>query len=127
MSVQDVAVTKVLVCGSRDFSNEFAASLIIDAFVRDNIPKGSIVIHGNARGGDRIAALSASRHGSEVVACDADWETYGKRAGFIRNLEMLDMNPDWVVGFWNGTSKGCRHTLGEAEKRGIRTTTVLIS
>lgn len=120
-------MTKVLVCASRDFNNEFAASMIIDSFIRDNIPRGSTVIHGNARGGDRMAAASAARHGSDVVAFDADWDTYGKRAGFIRNLEMLDEKPDWVVGFWNGSSKGCKHTLNEAEKRGIQTTVVLIA
>ncbi len=119
-------MTKFLICGSRDFSDSFRANLFIDTFIKEYVPAGSIVMHGNARGADRMAASSAARHGCDVVAYDADWDTHGKRAGFIRNLEMLDANPDRVIAFWNGGSKGTSHTISEAEKRGIPTTVVQI-
>jgi hypothetical protein len=49
----------------------------------------------------------------------ADWERYKRRAGIIRNLEMLDQEPDLVIAFWDGKSRGTAHTIGEARRRGI--------
>jgi hypothetical protein len=115
-----------LICGSRDFSNPFMASIWIDAYLRSMLKRGDIVIHGNARGADRISAESAERAGCTVLAYEADWETHGKRAGIIRNLEMLDANPDMVIAFWTGKSKGTKHTISEAEKRGIHTIVIEI-
>ena len=44
-------------------------------------------------------------------------DKYGKRAGFIRNCEMVDCC-DGVVVFWDGKSKGTKHTIDYASKRG---------
>ena len=32
----------------------------------------------------------------------ADWKSYGKSAGMMRNRIMLDQEPDYVVGFFGG-------------------------
>lgn len=117
---------KILVCGSRNFENEFMASIWIDAYVKKMIPPGSIVMHGNARGADRIAAESAERHGSETVPFDADWKKHGNRAGILRNIEMLNAKPDRVVAFHNGKSKGTKFTIDEARERGIPVEVVII-
>lgn len=109
---------KVIVCGSREFSNPFAASLTIDARIAA-LPPGSEIIHGAARGADQHAAETAARHGHTATAYPADWDRFGKRAGIIRNLAMLDLVPDLVIAFWNGTSRGTAHTIAEAGKRGI--------
>lgn len=111
---------KVLVCGSRDFDNEFTASLTINHRMGQLEP-GTIVIHGSARGTDRIAAEVAERAGCDVRAFPADWENLGKQAGVIRNLTMLAEQPDLVIAFWNGSSPGTSHTVTEARKRGILT------
>ena len=121
-----VTVKKILVCGSRNFQNEFMASIFIDAYVKKSIPPGSIVLHGNARGADQIAAESAERHGSETVPYDADWKRHGNRAGILRNIEMLDAKPDSVLAFWNSKSKGTKHTIDEARARGIPVEVVII-
>ena len=49
----------------------------------------------------------------------ADWDTYGKQAGFIRNIQMLDEKPDLVIAFQKNASRGTQHTINEARKRGI--------
>jgi hypothetical protein len=46
------------------------------------------IIHGAARGADRMADSWANAHGIEVVVCPA-WDRQGKAAGPIRNDEML--------------------------------------
>ena len=109
---------KVLVCGSRHFENPFAISLAIHKRLSE-LPDDATVIHGDAPGADRMADQSAKARGLNVVAVPADWKTHGKRAGVLRNIAMLDMNPVLVLAYWNGTSNGTAHTISEARKRGI--------
>lgn len=107
--------SRVLVCGSRDFEPE---SRIVTAIGR--LPSSVTIIHGDARGADRIAARVAESLGMNVEAYPADWKKYGRRAGIERNLLMLDgADPDYVIAFWDGKSRGTAHTIREAEKRGL--------
>lgn len=76
-------------------------------------------MHGTARGADRLAAGYADSLGLEVEHYPADWKRHGKRAGILRNLEMLDAEPSLVIAFWNGRSCGTKHTIDEARRRGI--------
>lgn len=108
----------VVVCGSRDFANPFVMALAIDARIAA-LPAGTTVIHGDARGADRIAAEAAARHGHTVRAMLADWDRHGRRAGIVRNLAMLDLRPDLVVAFWDGSSRGTAHTISVARQRGL--------
>ncbi len=106
---------RILVCGSRDFKPE---SRIVSRI--GQLPRGTTVIHGDARGADRIAARVAESLGMEVEAYPADWKRLGRRAGIERNLLMLDgADPDRVIAFWDGKSRGTAHTIREAEKRGL--------
>jgi hypothetical protein len=109
---------KVLVCGSRRFANPFAVSLHADRRMAE-LPDGSIVIHGDAHGADRIAAQAAARHGHTIRPFPADWENDGRRAGIVRNLRMLNERPELVIAWWDGESRGTAHTITEARKRGI--------
>lgn len=86
------------------------------------LPPNATIIHGDAAGADKTAAWLAEDFGFSVEAfpvTDSDWQQYGKRAGILRNLTMLDTEPDLVLAFWDGKSKGTRHTIEEARKRGI--------
>ena len=109
---------KVLVCGSRSWANIEAI-----ADVLRTLPRGSEVIHGGARGADRLAATCAQALGLTVTEYPADWSN-GKRAGLARNLVMLDQRPDVVLAFWDGRSTGTLHTITEAVRRSIPVTIV---
>ena len=105
---------RVLVCGSRDWTDEtriFQQLLLL--------PPGTEIITGAARGVDRIAADNARLLEFPVREFPADWNRHGRSAGFIRNNEMLNEDPDLVIAFWDGQSRGTAHTIREAEKRGI--------
>ena len=79
------------------------------------------IIHGDAKGADKAADRCAKKWGWTVERYPADWNTYGKSAGIIRNTQMLDLQPDKVIAFWDGKSRGTLHTITEAQKRGIET------
>ena len=103
---------RVLICGSRTWTDVEA---IRDCLV--NLPVNTTVIHGGALGADSLAGAVAQILGLKIEVYPADWEKYGKNAGFKRNLEMLDTKPDLVLAFWDGKSKGTAHTVGHAQAR----------
>lgn len=104
----------VVVCGSRSWRDEKA--------IRERLrqlPQGSTVIHGAARGADVIAGKVAKELGLRVIECPADW-SQGRSAGYKRNREMIEKyRPDFVLAFWDGKSRGTQHTMRLAEDRGI--------
>jgi hypothetical protein len=112
---------KVLVCGSRDWTDPepIRARLqrIIELWPWDL--DEPTVIHGDARGADTLAAGIALDLGFWVEAFPADWQTHGRRAGYLRNLLMLDQAPDLVLAFQRNGSRGTQHTIDQARKRGI--------
>lgn len=105
---------RVLVCGSRDWQGEDAIRRRIDA-----LPAATTVIVGGAPGADWWAELRAELRGLPVEVFKADWRRYGKKAGPIRNLQMLDQDPDLVIAFQRKRSRGTQHTIDEARRRGI--------
>ena len=114
---------RILVCGSRSFNDE----LIFLPWMRDivNMSVDTVeIISGGAQGADAMAEKFADENGYPKTVVRPDWETDGKSAGIKRNLEMLDMNPDIVVAFWDGKSRGTQHTLIEAMKR--KTPTLMV-
>lgn len=108
---------KVLICGSRDWPS---ITPIHDR-VRDLIAeRGPFeVIHGGARGADSMAGLVAEWCRLPCTALNADWDRYGKRAGIIRNLQMLDLEPDLVLAFRVNGSRGTTHMIEAAKKAGV--------
>lgn len=104
----------VLVCGSRSWND---ADAIRERLAQ--LPRGARIIHGGARGADRIAATVARSLGIPETAYLPDWIAEPRRAGILRNLVMLDQRPDYVIAFWDGLSTGTGHTVKAARERGI--------
>jgi hypothetical protein len=113
---------RVLVCGSRDWGD---LQTILKRLKQ--LPSDAVVIHGAAsrkidgveQSADMIADEVAYWHlGLKTERYPADWSC-GKRAGFDRNLQMLDTNPDLVIAFQRNRSRGTQHTIDNARERGI--------
>jgi len=85
------------------------------------LPSDTEIIVGCARGVDRQVAALAEQMGYKYEVFFADWEQHGKAAGPIRNNVMLDQKPDLVIAFHPNLeeSKGTKHCVTEAKKRGI--------
>jgi len=109
---------KVVVCGGREWSNRKAI------FTRlYDLPSDSIVVEGGCHGADTMAREVALDLGLEAVTFWAAWKKYGPSAGPRRNIKMLDTGPGLVIAFHDdlSQSKGTKHIVGEARKRGIET------
>lgn len=119
----------VLVCGSRTLADNpyYRATVArrIDTLPAGEYLRPTIVMHGGAPGPDRWAAQAASRRNLLAREYLPDWERHGKKAGILRNLEMLDQGPDLVIAFWDGESRGTKHTIDGARRRGIPVEVIL--
>jgi hypothetical protein len=83
------------------------------------LPAGTIIISGGARGIDTLAAEYGRRYGFEVRIYPAEWAKHGRGAGMIRNAQMVD-DADQIIAFWDGESRGTRNTIERAERAGKR-------
>jgi hypothetical protein len=114
-----------LCCGSRlqvKGRAEFDESVLLweSIYTRlRTLPPQTEVIHGGAQGVDQLCGKAAGLLGLAVTVFPADWEAHGKRAGVLRNLQMLDQWPDVVLAWWDGVSRGTLHTIVQAQKRKI--------
>ncbi len=107
---------KVLVTGSRNWTDKEAVEINIAR------TKPDIIIEGGARGADTIAKEYAHKTFRKVIEVKAEWDKYGKKAGAIRNAEMIAMKPDVVLAFSTDLSKdkGTRDTVNKALQKGIK-------
>ena len=109
-------MTRVLVCGGRDFSDTALAYSVLDKLHKDRLI--GVVIEGDARGADRIAGYWARKNRIENLKYPADWDKIGRRAGLARNRQMLrEGKPDVVVAFPGGS--GTAHMVRIAKEAGV--------
>lgn len=78
------------------------------------------IVSGGARGADSLAKKLSGDIGCHYVEYPADWDTHGKSAGYIRNKDIVD-HADIVVAFWDGKSKGTKHTIDIANSQQVLT------
>jgi len=108
---------RVIVAGGRDFDDYDLLEAKMD-YLLQNKTESIVVVCGEARGADSLGKRYAKEHGYKIHSFPADWETNGKRAGFIRNVEMAE-NADALVAFWDGQSKGTKHMIDTAKTHGL--------
>jgi hypothetical protein len=106
---------RVLVCGGRNFCDE----LLLEKTLTSLQPKPTVIIHGGARGADTLADIWAAKHGIPRDVYYANWDKYDRRAGPIRNSQMLkEGKPDLVVAFDGGI--GTADMVNKALRAGVR-------
>lgn len=99
---------KLAIVGSRTF-NDYDK---LCSFIMENYDINEIthIVSGGARGADRLGEKFAKEHGIQLIVHPAEWDKYGKRAGFIRNVYIID-DCDSCVCFWDGESHGTKHDI----------------
>jgi hypothetical protein len=81
--------------------------------------KPTVVLSGTARGADTLGEQWAKRNNIPVERYPADWDTHGKRAGFLRNWRMARKG-DALIALWDGLSRGTEQMIAAANYYGIR-------
>lgn len=106
----------VIIAGSRSFVGPAAQKRLyeyMDWFNRVYFPIA--VVCGMAAGADMLGREWAISRGIHVLEFPADWDRYGKAAGYRRNEEMARWATDCVC-FWDAKSVGTRHMIDIAVK-----------
>jgi len=101
---------KVAIVGSRSFNDYGTLKAVIEMTCQTYGIEIDTIVSGGARGTDRLGEMFAKEKGYETLIFPADWDKYGKRAGFIRNVEIID-NCDACIAFWDGESHGTKHDI----------------
>ena len=112
---------KVIIAGGRDFTNATVMATVLnnlqDVDHAIEIEKLTLIC-GMARGADITAYGLFKEAGLPIEEYPADWNQYGKQAGFIRNTQMANV-ADMVIAFWDGKSRGTAHMIDTARKHNL--------
>ena len=117
---------KLIIAGSREFTDY---ELLTEMLAAKDLNADTVteVVSGCARGADRLGEKWAGAQGIPIARFPANWDSYGKRAGYVRNSEMAEYADACIV-FWNGSSKGTKHMIDIAKrKQGMRWITVTVT
>lgn len=108
---------KVLICGDRAYKNKGRIKFALQTLER--LPDE--IYQGGCSGADTLAREIGEELKIFVKEFPADWKTHGNSAGFKRNIEMLNHQPDQVFAFHDNfkSSKGTKHTVLESLRRNI--------
>lgn len=113
---------KVIICGSRDFTNYDLLKKKCDKILEKRKEKGEeiVIISGCSRGADTLGEKYAKENGYEVLRFPADWEKYKKRAGYIRNEKMAE-EANACIAFLQDDKecKGTKNMISIARKKNL--------
>ena len=115
---------KLIIAGSRGFTSYETLKTHLHKLGLDN--KELTVISGCARGADQLGERWAQELGKPVIRMPADWDKYGKSAGYKRNEEMARIATH-LVAFWDGSSRGTKHMIDLADKYNLLSNVEIIS
>ena len=94
---------RIIVAGSRGFNYYSLLESKLDFYIDSH--QSVQIVSGTARGADQLGEEYAKNRGFPVERFPADWNKYGKRAGYIRNEQMAKYATHAVI-FWDGSSNG---------------------
>ena len=127
---------RIIIAGGRDFDDyEKLHNEVFNVLVDLNMKyKNKIsdtmrfeIISGKAKGADLLGEKFAKEYKVKLTLFPADWDKYGKSAGYRRNAEMakyaVEGKEQGVIGvliaFWDGKSKGTKSMIDLAKRYGL--------
>lgn len=76
------------------------------------------IVSGTANGADKLGERYATDRSYPITKFPADWNCYGKSAGYRRNSDMAKYS-DMLIAFWDGKSKGTEHMINLAKTNNL--------
>lgn len=104
---------KTIIAGSRNF-NDYG---LLEAICNDcgNI---SEIVSGTAKGADSLGERYGKEYKIPIKRFPADWNKFGKKAGYLRNKKMAEYADACIV-FWDGESKGTKLMIDLAHRNSL--------
>lgn len=110
----------IAVIGSREFNDYHLLETTVDAFLKERACEEITIVSGGARGADSLAEQYARNRRLPLIIKRADWSSYGKKAGYLRNVEMANI-ADVCIGFIVNFSPGASMMINLCKERNIET------
>lgn len=108
---------RVIIAGGRDFTDYNKLCEVCDTgFSGCGVIE---IVSGMAKGADLLGERYAIERGHQIKRFPADWDKYGKGAGYRRNVEMANY-AGALLAFWDGESRGTLHMINAAKDRGLK-------
>lgn len=106
---------KLIIAGTRTFSDPHLMQQALSNYLTKYQLYGRqiTVISGTAKGADAMGERFAEANNWQVIRMPAQWNRYGRSAGYKRNEEMAKI-ADGCICFWDGISPGTHHMIGLA-------------
>ena len=108
---------KLVIAGSRTVVNiQHLYNAILTLDLGDTV-KNEVteIISGGANGADKLGEILAAKLNKTLTIMPAEWDKYGKAAGYRRNEDMAELG-DAVLVLYDGISKGSKHMIELAKK-----------
>lgn len=118
---------RIIIAGSRKFNDYSTLSNIVDHILKLRVykkgykPNDIEVVCGMAKGADTLGERYAKANGIKIKYFPAEWDKYGKSAGYHRNKAMAKyasykMGYGALIAFWDGLSKGTKMMIELAKE-----------
>lgn len=104
---------RVIVAGSRTITSYET----VNAAIAESGFDIDTVISGTAQGVDQLGEGWAILNDAEFERYPANWNKYGKSAGYKRNEQMAAV-ADALIAVWDGKSRGTKHMIDIMNKLG---------
>ena len=116
-------VTNIIIAGSRDIDQTYEkyVFLLLDTiFEKLALSSPPVIFSGKAKGMDSLGEAYAKFNNWEIRHFPADWNTLGKKAGPVRNQQMIDARADILICFYFEDSKGSKDMITRAAANKIK-------
>lgn len=107
---------RCIIAGSRTVTLEDVIQAVAACPFTEEITE---VVSGCARGADHYGEMVAEETNTPVKKFPAEWDIYGKRAGYIRNQKMAEY-ADAVIAVWDGKSNGTKDMIQRAKDNDLK-------
>lgn len=110
----------VVIAGGRDFNDYELLKHKCDYYLKNKVDQGYtiVIVSGQARGADALGERYAKERDYQISSHPADWDRYGKSAGYRRNVDMANIS-NALIAFWDGKSLGTGHMIQIAKDKGL--------
>lgn len=113
---------RVIVAGGRDYGHDGGQrQRLFDDLdqLRDKFGNADLcIVSGGAHGADALGEQWAKARAVRLECFPAQWDRYGKAAGFVRNRQMA-WYATHLIAYWDGQSKGTGHMIAAAKEDGL--------